>query len=110
MFCRLRVRDAGDRLDARFGPIGAFGTRIPYGEIEAVEVSPITTLDGIGVHWTTSKGWLYNIRGGSCVTVTLAGGRRRSIGTDDPERLAAFLRSRAGLPAPDSVPEGAPPE
>ena len=99
-FVHLRTRDEGGTLSARFGPVGLFGTRIPYDEVESVEVLDISTLDGIGVHWTISKGWLYNIRGGKCVTVTLAGGRKRSIGTDDAEGLAGFLRSRmSGDPA-----------
>jgi len=93
-FCHLRVRDMGDYLDARFGPVGLFGTRIRYADITGVEVYKISTLDGIGVHYTMSKGWLFNIRGGGCVTVTLAGGKKRSIGTDEPKPLAGFLRSK----------------
>ena len=93
-FCHLRVRDMGDYLSARFGPVGCFGTRIRYADITGVEVYKLTTLDGIGVHYTLSKGWLFNIRGGECVTVTLAGGKKRSIGTDEPERLAGFLRAK----------------
>ena len=35
-FTRLRVRDVGNWLDVRFGPVEVFGTRIPYGEIASV--------------------------------------------------------------------------
>ena len=94
LFCRLSVRDEGNYLEARFGPVGLFGTRVRYDEIAGVEIRRLTLIDGIGVHYSLSGGWIYNIRGGDCVTVSLAGGGKVSIGTDDPEGLAAFLRDR----------------
>ena len=74
--------------------MGLFGTRVRYDEIAGVEIRRLTLIDGIGVHYSLSGGWIYNIRGGDCVTVSLAGGGKVSIGTDDPEGLAAFLRDR----------------
>jgi hypothetical protein len=100
-FVYLRIRDDGDRLSIRFGPVQTFGTSIRYENIAAVEPSRTTFLAGWGVHGLPFVGVVYNIHGYACVKVTfkrphgLFRFRYMAIGTDDPEGLAAFLSGKA---------------
>jgi len=93
-FGTLTVRDDGDRLAVRFGPLPVFKKTIPYADITGVERDRSTLLAGWGIH-RTRKGWLWNIHGFDCVRIAV-GGRSTLIGTDDPDGLVAFLRSRLG--------------
>jgi hypothetical protein len=90
-FRSLSVRDAGDRLVLRFGPLPIFSKSIPYASITAVEVSRSTLIDGWGIHWIPGRGWIWNLWGFDCVRIE-QGGRAFRIGTDDAEGLAEFLR------------------
>jgi hypothetical protein len=92
LFGSLTVRDEGDRLGVRFGPVPLFRRTIPYSEIARVERERSGLLAGWGIHYTR-KGWLWNIGGFDCVRVTTPRGSTL-IGTDDPEGLVAFLKSR----------------
>ena len=92
-FCQLRVRDDGDALAVRFGPIPLFGTRVPYRDIRHAEADRSALVDGWGVHWVPTRGWIFNIRGRDCVKLDL-GKRTVRVGTDDPQGLAAFVSSR----------------
>jgi hypothetical protein len=102
MLGHLTVRDEGEALSVRFGPLPLFGTRIPYEAIESVETRPIGLLHGFGVHGLPGVFIVFSIWGFDAVRIRLK--RRRGlfmakrviIGTDDAERLAAFLRERAG--------------
>ena len=89
----LKIRDEGDKLSARFGPIGLFGTRIAYAKITEVEVARTNFIDGWGVHYMPWQGWTYNIHGFRCVRIRL-GKKTVKLGTDEPEVLADFLRSK----------------
>lgn len=91
-FQTLRVADAGAYLLIQFGPLPLFRKRIRYDRIRSVEVGRTTLLDGWGIHLSLRGGWVWNIWGWDCVVVSHHGITR--IGTDDPEGLAAFLRSR----------------
>ncbi|MCA8951936.1 MAG: hypothetical protein KDE27_20675 [Planctomycetes bacterium] len=97
-FATLTVRDAGDHLEVRFGPLPVFGTRIAYDTIERVEPTRSRFLDGWGIHWVPGRGWTFNLWGMECVEVT-ANGRRVRIGTDDRAGLATFLCDRVGIGA-----------
>jgi hypothetical protein len=47
----------------------------------------------------TPHGWLYNVAGRGAVEITLKGGRRFRIGTDEPERLCyAIQQAVAEMP------------
>ena len=93
-FARLMVRDEGDRLAVRFGPLSVFRKTIPYAAMTGVGRDRSTFLAGWGIHYTR-KGWLWNIGGFDCVRIEMDA-RSTLIGTDDPDRLVAFLRSRTG--------------
>ena len=91
-FARLTVRDEGTRLAVRFGPLPLFRKTIPYAAMTGVERERSTFSAGWGIHWTR-KGWLWNIGGFDCVRIDM-GATSLFVGTDDPDRLVAFLRSR----------------
>ncbi len=97
-FRQLTVRDEGDRLAARFGPLPLFSVRIPYADITSVEVAKSSWLDGWGVHWMPGHGWIYNLWGFDCVEIR-RGRKTTRVGTDEPDALAAFIRTK--LPAPE---------
>jgi hypothetical protein len=92
-FQHLTVEDAGDHLALRFGPFTLFRKRIRYDAIRDVEKGRTTVLDGWGIHWKPWGGWVWNIWGFDCVVLQLNRGMFR-VGTDDPDGLVAFLRSR----------------
>jgi hypothetical protein len=94
-FHHLTVRDEGEWLGIRFGPLPFMGTRIPYARIRSVEPGRTKFLDGWGVHWIPGRGWTYNIRGYDCVKLDLDRGVVR-VGSDDVENLVRFLRKRIG--------------
>jgi len=92
-FHHLTVRDEGDVLAIRFGPLPLLRKRIPYSRITAVEPGRTSLVDGWGVHWIPGRGWTYNIWGFDCVKISL-GNRVIRVGTDDVENLVAFLSDR----------------
>jgi hypothetical protein len=94
-FKSLRVRDEGDCLAIRFGPLPVFRRRIPYSQITGAEAGRSSFLDGWGVHWGPGRGWIYNLYGFDCVVVRL-GKKTLRIGTDDMAGLVAFLNSKIG--------------
>lgn len=94
-FVSLTVRDGGDALDVRFGPIALFKTRIPFARVRDPHAARSALIDGWGVHWIPGRGWTWNLWGRDCVELTIDGKPMR-IGTDDPEGLTAFLRTQVG--------------
>ncbi len=92
IFGHLAVRDEGDHLLVRFGPIPLFKKSIPYAKITAVGKGRTHLLSGWGIH-LTRKGWLWNIGGFECVWIEM-GKKRVLVGTDDAEGLASFLQSK----------------
>ena len=98
----LRVRDEGDCLVLRFGPIPLFFKRFWYVETTAVEPSRFTIFDGWGVYYrgyTSLWGWTYSVGGFGFVKVQM-GRQTVRIGTDDVEGLVAFLRTKIAEPTP----------
>ncbi len=89
----LNIRDDGDSLLVRFGPVPILGTRIPYDQIEEVAADKSSFLDGWGVHWTPGRGTTYNIWGFDCVRLRVRG-RIIRLGTDDQANLIAFLQEK----------------
>ncbi len=92
-FSRLTIRDDGDRLSVVFGPPPVWRTQVLYRDIESVEPDRSSFLDGWGVHWLPGKGTIYNVWGFDCVRVKTP---RRTVrlGTDDVDRLVAFLTAK----------------
>jgi hypothetical protein len=93
---RLTVTVDEARLAVGFGG-GLARRRFELRTIEAASVVKTPWLAGWGIR-LTRQGWLYNAWGRGAVQLRFAGGRRFTIGTNEPEALlAAIERGRAGL-------------
>lgn len=92
-FHHLTVRDEGDRLAIRFGPLPLFRTSIRYADIQEVEVGRTLILEGWGIHWSPRGGWVWNLWGRDCVVIRQRKGVLR-VGTDDAVNLARFLEGK----------------
>jgi len=92
-FQSLTVRDGGQVLVIRFGPIPLFRRTVRYAEIRSVRSGRSALIDGWGIHWMPGRGWTWNLWGRDCVDLEFEHGTLR-IGTDDLEGLLAFLRER----------------
>ena len=93
MFGDLTVRDEGDFLEVRFGPLPVFCVRIPYSNIRSVHRSRSALIDGWGIHSLPGRGTTYNLWGFDCAQLDVNGKTIR-IGSDDVDRLVAFLETR----------------
>lgn len=93
-FGHLTVSDENDRLLICFGPLPLLRRRILYSDIDSVQRSRTTILDGWGIHLSPGGGWTWNLWGFDCVDVCFKKGRKVRIGTDDPEGLESFLKQR----------------
>jgi hypothetical protein len=94
-FGHLMVRGNDNRLEISFGPLVLFRKTIAFSEITHVEKERSSFFAGWGIHWTR-KGWLWNIRGYDCVRIE-TGAKSTLVGTDDPDGLISFLKSKTGL-------------
>ncbi len=90
MFGSLRVRDEGEWLALRYGPLPVFRKRILYADITAVEPGQTSIIDGWGIHYVIGRGCTYNLWGFGCVKLTL-GTKVIRVGSDDVNGLADFL-------------------
>ena len=92
-FRQLTVSDEGDRLIICFGPLSLFRRRVLYYDMECVERSRSTILDGWDIHLSPSAGWIWNLRGFDCVDVHLKKGHAAVAGfaTRSDEHTAFHL-------------------
>ena len=88
LFHSLTIEINGRELRWLFGP-GLIHNHVPLADI--VSATPVRTGLSWGIHWSPGKGWLYNVSGFDAVAVTLRGGKRLALGTDEPQILAARL-------------------
>jgi hypothetical protein len=95
MFMTLTVRDGGDRLLLRFGPVALLRASFRYEDITAAAPDRSKLIDGWGIHWIPGRGTTYNLWGYDCVRLVVRGKTVR-VGTNDVENLAAFLRKKVG--------------
>jgi hypothetical protein len=92
-FGTLTVRDVGEKLVVRFGPIPLFGKSIRYADLRHVEAARSTFWDGWGIHYCPGRGWIWNLWGFDCVRIQLQK-RTIRIGTDDVAGLVEFLKTK----------------
>ena len=92
----LTVENQGEVLAIRFGPMPLFRRTVRYAEIESVEVSRTSLLQGQGIHWSIRGGWVWNLWGHDCVAVRFNKGGVLRIGTDEAWNLADFLERKVG--------------
>jgi hypothetical protein len=90
---RLTVEIESRVLRWSFGLFGLPRWRLPLADVVTVERVRTRAWEGWGIR-RTSQGMLYNIAGFDAVRVTCRDGRTLRIGTDEPERLAAFIAAR----------------
>jgi hypothetical protein len=96
-FSSLSVEVRDEEVEVGFTG-GLARRRFAIGDIEAVEVTSTPWYYGWGIR-RTPNGWLYNVWGRDAVTLTLAGERRFSIGSDEPEALLAAIEAARGRAA-----------
>jgi len=81
-------------LECWFGP-GLIRRRVALRDVESIEVVRNPWSRGWGIR-SIPSGWLWNVSGTRAVELRLRGGRRFRVGSDEPERLAAAIRSQLG--------------
>jgi hypothetical protein len=95
-FSRLTVAVDETHVSVGFGG-GLARRRFELHTIAAASAVKTSWLAGWGIR-LTPQGWLYNAWGRGAVRLQFAGGRRFTIGTDEPEALlAAIERAREEL-------------
>lgn len=92
-FAQLVVRDDDEFLIVRFGPLPAFGTRIPWSRIQSAEATRSSAIDGWGIHWVPGRGTTFNLWGFDCVALRVNGKTVR-VGSDDAETLASYINEK----------------
>jgi hypothetical protein len=90
---RFTVEVGQGAVEWRFGYLGRPRWTLPLAEIKAVEVASTTWPEGWGIRFTR-QGMLYNASGTRAVRLILRDGRQLRLGSDEPERLAAFIMAR----------------
>ena len=91
MMSSLTVTIDDQFLRVRFGP-GVFFKKFPLSEITGCGPNYRTYIWGWGIRWYFN-GWLYNIAGFDSVEIILKNGKKRRIGTDQPQQLAAAIQA-----------------
>ena len=93
MFGSLMIRDEGEYLALRYGPLPIIRKRFRYADITSVEPDRTKIIDGWGIHYVLGRGWTYNLWGFGCTKLTL-GRKVVRVGSDDVENLLVFLRGK----------------
>jgi hypothetical protein len=93
LFHSLTVEASDNELRWHFGP-GLWTYRLTLDEIDSVNVVRNHWSSGFGIRKAAGFS-LYNVSGLDAVELKLKSGETRRIGTDDPQGLAAALRSAA---------------
>jgi hypothetical protein len=101
----LTVRDEGEHLRIRFGPLPLFQRRIAYRDVTAVAVDRLPARSGAW-RWLLlrlPRCWgTYRVAADACVRLSLEGDRVVCVGSDDADNLAAFVRQRIAAAAAQS--------
>jgi hypothetical protein len=73
-------------------------------QIESVRRTRTNLIEGWGLHYTIWHGWLWNVGGFQAIELVHSGGRRLTIGTDDPDGLLAAIADARELYARSHAP------
>lgn len=93
VFGCLTVSVGDTELRWAFGWFGWPRWRLPLAEIASAEEDTQRWYEGWGIRWTL-RGRLYSASGTRTVRIVRRDGKTLRIGTDEPERLLAFLLPR----------------
>ncbi len=92
----LTVIVSPDELRLWFGP-GICKRSYATRDIISIEVITQPWYYGYGIKYLIGKkAWLYNVSGLGAVELVLADGRRRRVGTPEPERLKKAIKEAIG--------------
>ncbi len=92
LFSTLTVEGDSEALRFYFGP-GIIRKRMPYANIKSVKKVRNYWFYGWGIRWY-GAGWLYNVSGLDAIELVLSSGTKLRIGTDEPDKLVAFLSTK----------------
>jgi len=92
-FGRLKIAIGQGALQWSFGWLGLPRWQVTIADIRGADLTTSRWTEGWGIRFTR-EGMLYNASGNQCVRLTLKNGRSLRLGTDDPERLMAFITAR----------------
>lgn len=90
-FRSLTVRVTASDIQVKFGPLPLMGKRVHLQDVQAVQATRSSIVDGWGVHWNPGQGWIYNLWGFDCIALQL-GKTRLRIGTDEPQELMQAIQ------------------
>ena len=92
LFSTLTVLADHRSIVVWFGP-GVIRKRLSLEEIESSKVVRYHWLCGWGIR-KIPKGWMFNVSGLHAVELSLKSGKVFRIGTDEPQKLNNFVRTR----------------
>jgi hypothetical protein len=95
LFSSLTIRDEGEWLALRYGPLPIIRKRFRYADITTVESGRTSIIDGWGIHYIPGRGWTCNLWGFGSVKLSF-GRKVIRVGSDDVENLVEFLRGKVG--------------
>lgn len=91
LFSTLTVEVNRQNLIWYFGP-GIWKYHIPIDDIEEVIHVRNHPLEGFGIRWTPTKGWLYNVSGLDAVKIIRKSGKTTRIGSNEPNKLIKVIQ------------------
>jgi hypothetical protein len=92
LFYSLTVEISNGILRCHFGP-GLIRRRFAISEIEEARSVRNPWYSGWGIRWRPGQYWLWNVSGRQAVELTLKGGKRFRIGTDEPDTLVQAIQT-----------------
>jgi hypothetical protein len=93
LLATLTVTVDDDYVSIKFGP-GLIRKKFKLNDIESCNIVRNKWWYGWGIHLTPG-GWLFNVGGLDAVELVMKNGRKYRIGTDEPEKLSAFIQSKS---------------
>lgn len=95
LFSHLTVIGYTSCLEIRFG-IGVIRKKFYFKDIRNCSVEKTPWYYGWGIR-KTPDGWLYNVSGSWSVQLNMKNGKMYRIGTDEPKKLAEYVKTRIDL-------------
>jgi hypothetical protein len=89
-FFGLTVVGTPEMLMIRFG-VGLVKKTFRIAEMSSVQRITTSVWNGWGIRLMLDGTWLFNVSGFEAVKLTMPNGRSYAIGTDEPEKLVAFI-------------------